>query len=302
LTEAYELYRKHLTALLVTCAVLLAPAFLVQSAAVGLIMAPTAVVGGMADNTARLSQRASEEIQRQLTAAEGDPKKLEQLSREQRKQLEQLSRSMAATGTVAVGGLMAILLGLAAFLLTTAVIYGLAVPLTTGALTIMVADRVTGGSISPGQAWKLMLRRFPSLLGAAVPAFLLVLVGLLFLLIPGLVLSFLFVFVTPVVLLENVGGIAALKRSANLVKANVVQVFIVGIVFSVVNAVASFVAHLFVPSGLFFLENLITDAFMMLLLPFPIVGTVLLYLDIRRQADGLTPQALRAGVDGLQRA
>jgi hypothetical protein len=34
----------------------------------------------------------------------------------------------------------------------------------------------------------------------------------------------------------------------------------------------------------------------------PIIGTVLLYLDIRRQADGLDAQAVHAGIEGLRRA
>jgi len=38
----------------------------------------------------------------------------------------------------------------------------------------------------------------------------------------------------------------------------------------------------------------------MFLMPIPIIGTVLLYLDIRRQADGLDAQGLRAGVDALR--
>jgi hypothetical protein len=40
----------------------------------------------------------------------------------------------------------------------------------------------------------------------------------------------------------------------------------------------------------------------MLLLPIPVIGTVLLYLDIRRQADGLSEQGVRAGIEGLRRA
>jgi hypothetical protein len=282
--------------------VLLVPAVLAQSAAVTLIMAPTMLVESSSRNTSRLAQRTSAEIQRQIEEAKGDPKKLEQLSKQQKQQLEELSKSWAATGSMAVGGMAAILLGLLAFIITIAVTYGLAVPLTTGALTIIVADRVTGGSVTPGQAWKIMLTRLPRLLGATVPAFFLVLGGLLLCLLPGLALSFLFVFVTPVVLLENVGGTSALKRSAALVKANMPQVFIMGIVFSVIRMVASFVAHLFVPSSALFFDNLVSGVLMMLLLPLPIVGTVLLYLDIRRQADGLTEQGLRAGVDGLRRA
>jgi hypothetical protein len=35
----------------------------------------------------------------------------------------------------------------------------------------------------------------------------------------------------------------------------------------------------------------------MLILPIPILGTVLLYLDIRRQTEGLDDRAIRAALD-----
>ena len=120
--------------------------------------------------------------------------------------------------------------------------YGIAIPLTTGALTIIVADRSIGGTAGPGMAYSRLLRRFGKLLSAAIPAFFLVLVGLCFLVIPGVILGFLFVFVTPIALLENVGGIAALKRSVALVKANVPQAAIVCLVFAAIRIVASIMA------------------------------------------------------------
>jgi hypothetical protein len=122
------------------------------------------------------------------------------------------------------------------------------------------------------------------------------------LVIPGLILGFLFVFVAPVVLLENVGGIAALKRSIDLVKANVAQVLVVCIVFAAIRIASSIIAHLFIPRTAFFVDSLVQDALLMFLLPVPIIGTVLLYLDIRRQADGLDDQGVRAGIEGLRRA
>jgi uncharacterized membrane protein len=186
---------------------------------------------------------------------------------------------------------------LLATLVGIALLYGIAVPLTTGALTVIVADRVTGGNAGPGQAYRLLFRRFGKLAAAAAPAFLLVLVGLFFLIIPGLILGFLFVFVTPVVLMENVGGVAALKRSAALVKANVPQVFVVCLVFAVIRVVASILSGLFIPAHFFFLGSLVQDVLLMLIMPIPILGTVLLYLDIRRQAEGVDERTIRAGLD-----
>jgi hypothetical protein len=302
LTEAFQLYQKNLVTLLLTCAILMVPVSLAKSAALALMLAPTAVVEVAAKNTAELSRQTAEQMQRQLQEAQRDPKKMEQMSHDQQKQLEELSRSWATTGTAAVGGLVAVLLGLLATLFGIALMYGVAVPLTTGALTIVVADRATGGNAGPGEAYKVLLRRLGKFLSAWIPAFLLILVGLCLLILPGLIIGFLFMFVAPVVLLENVGGIAALKRSVSLVKANVLQVAVVCLVFAGIRIVASLLSSLFVPRTAIFVGSLVQDVLLLFLMPIPIIGTVLLYLDIRRQADGLDAQGVRAGIEGLRRA
>jgi uncharacterized membrane protein len=302
LGEAMQLYQKHLATLLLTCAVLMGPVSVVKSGATALILAPTMAVEVSAKNAERLSQRTAEQFQRQLQEAQRDPNKWQQTSRDQQKQMEELSKAWATTGTAAVGVLMAFFLGLLALVLGVALMYGVAVPLTTGALTIIVADRATGGNAGIGQAFALLFGRLGKLLGAWIPAFFFVVLGLFFLVIPGLVLGFLFVFVTPVVLLENVGGMAALKRSVALVKANVGQVLIMCLIFAAIRIVSRITAHLFIPHSALFLGSLVEDALLILPMPVPIIGTVLLYLDIRRQADGLDEQGLRAGIEGLKRA
>jgi hypothetical protein len=294
LTEAFQLYQKHIGTLLLTCAILLVPVSLAKSAAVALILAPTAVVDVAATRAQTLSQRTAQDLQRQLQ--ETDPKKREALARDQQKEMQDLQQAWVTTGTAAVGGLMAIVLGLVAALIGIAVMYGIAIPLTTGALTIIVADRSIGGTAGPGMAYSRLLRRFGKLLSAAIPAFFLVLVGLCFLVIPGVILGFLFVFVTPIVLLENVGGIAALKRSVALVKANVPQVAIVCLVFAAIRIVASIMSGIFVSRSALFVGGLVQDALTILILPIPILGTVLLYLDIRRQTEGLDDAGIRAAL------
>ena len=294
LTEAFQLYQKNLGTLLLTCAILLVPVSLAKSAAMALILAPTVMVDAAASHAQQVSQQAAKDLQRQLQ--ETDPKKRQELVKQQQKEMQDLQQAWATTGTAAVGGLMAILLGLFAALIGIAVMYGIAIPLTTGALTIIVADRSTGGNAGPGKAYGKLMRRFGALLSAAIPAFFLVLVGLFFLVIPGLIIGFLFVFVTPVVLLENVGGIAALKRSVALVKANVAQVAIVCLVFAGIRIVASILGGIFVPRSAIFLGSFVQDALLMLTLPIPILGTVLLYLDIRRQTEGLDDRAIQAAL------
>jgi uncharacterized membrane protein len=295
LTEAFQLYQKHIGVLLLTCAVLLVPISLAKAAALGLILAPTMAVDVAAEHARQVSERTAQDLQRQLK--ETDPKKRQELARQDQKALQDLQREWAVTGTAAVGGLLAILLGLLAAVVGIVLMYGIAIPLTMGALTVIIADRITGGTAGPGKGFGQVFRRFGKLVSAGIPAFLLVMVGLFLLVIPGLIVGFLFVFVTPVVLLENVGGIAALKRSAALVKANIPQVAVVMLVFAAIRIVTSLTAGLLIPAGAFFVGSLVQDALLMFILPIPILGTVLLYLDIRRQAEGLDERAIRASLD-----
>ncbi len=73
------------------------------------------------------------------------------------------------------------------------------------------------------------------------------------------------------------------------------------LVFAGIRIVASLMAGFIIPRTAFFIDSLVQDAVLMFLLPVPIIGTVLLYLDIRRQADGLDDQGIRVGIDGLRR-
>jgi hypothetical protein len=306
LAEALALYQKNLGALLLTCAILIGPVALLKSAAVALILAPTAVAQLSANNMHALSERTAADIRREALEAQRDPKRWQENARdrqrEQQKEMEDLSKAWATTGTTVVSGLVAVLLGLLAVIVGIALMYGIAVPLTTGALTILVADRATGGALGPMEAYGLLFRRFGKLMSAVIPAFLFVLLGFCFFVIPGLVLGFLFVFATPVVLLENVGGIEALKRSVDLVKANASQVFVVCLVFALLRFFSSITAHIFIPSSAFFLGSLVQDVILLFLMPVPIIGTVLLYLDIRRQTGNLDDRSLRSGIDGLRTA
>jgi len=293
LAAAFGLYRKNLVALVATCAVLVAPFALVHAAITALLLAPTVAVHATASDRVRVSEAAAERLRRDVEEAQRDPDRAQQLQRDEQKQLQDLSRAWTATEAAAVGGLAAIALAVLAILVGIAIQYGIAVPLTTAALTVIVADRVVGGTLGPAQAYRKVASRLPALLTAAIPAFLLVLFGLCLLVIPGLVLGLLLVFVTPVVMIENLGGIAALRRSATLVKANVLQVLAVGLVFAAIRLVASIFATAIVPRTALFAESLVQDLLLLFLLPIPIVGTVLVYLDVRRQTEGLDERRIR---------
>ena len=59
--------------------------------------------------------------------------------------------------------------------------------------------------------------------------------GMILLVIPGIIAAFWFSLTTQVVVVERVSGVAALKRSRNLMRGNVGTVFVLGIVLGMIS-------------------------------------------------------------------
>jgi hypothetical protein len=200
------------------------------------------------------------------------------------------------------GGLSVYLLGALGTMMTAFFLYGIIVPLTNAALTISVADRVLGGHAEWREVWMLLFRRLGKLMSAVIPAAFLVAIGCVFFLIPGLVLALLFAFLSPVVLIEGIGGRAALERSVALVRSDWLRVTLVVLVFGLLRGIAQVVASALVPQSAIFASSLFGDLITMVLLPVPVLGMVLLYFDVRRKRDNFTPDNLRADLEALKTA
>jgi hypothetical protein len=299
LKQAMELYRAHAKVFLITAAILFVPGSFVSSCALSLVLAPVMASAPATEQAAQRLARDSEEFARraQEAAARGqaDQRAVDQSA-------QKLGRDATDLASTAVGGFVIILLGLLGWAVTALVLYAVVLPLTQGALTIAVADRILGGSADWRQHWSLLFRR----LGLVIPTLILMIVILVpayfFFMVPGLVLSFLFTFTMPVVLIEGVGGMEALKRSYTLVRSDWLRTAIMLVVFGILQAISHHVASLFVPHGALFFGNFLGDILWLLLLPIPIIGTVLLYFDLRRKVEGLTEDNLRAELETLRPA
>ena len=146
----------------------------------------------------------------------------------------------------------------------------------------------------------LLFRRLGKLLTAVLPAAFFVALGTVMFLIPGLVLALFFAFVSPVVLIEGLGGRDALRRSTDLVRSDWLRVALVVAVFGVIRALATMIAHLVVPHGAIFVDSLVADLITMVGLPIPVLGAVLLYFDVRRKQERFTHDTLRAELAALK--
>ena len=299
LKEAWDLYRKHARALLLTCAVLFVPAAIVKSCAVSTILGPSLAASAALDAKAQqeLSLGASNEALQRAYETHADAATLAKLRAEHTHLLETFASTGALGG--AMGGFTVMMLTFLGSMVTF-FIYCVAIPLTNGALTIAVADRVLGGNAAWREVWMLLFRRLGPLLTAVIPAALITAFGFVLFVIPGVILGLLFSFVSPVVLIEGKRGREALRRSVELVSADWLRVAIMIVVFVVLRWIAQLVAGALLPTSAIFVGSLFGDLVTMLFLPLPVLGMVLLYFDIRRKRDGFTDARLRADLEALK--
>jgi hypothetical protein len=300
LKEAFALYKKHAKVFLMTAAILYVPASLLASLGLAALTVPATVGASQLEASAERMARRQEELARRMSDQMANGQLDARQMAETMKGME--AEAAAATALVggAMGGVMVMLLGLLAWVLVAALLYATVIPLTSGALTIAIADRILGGTATWREHWGLLVRRIGPLVSALVPAAILCTIGFFFLVIPGLVLSFFFAFVPIVVIVEKTGGVAALKRSYALVKSDWLRVALVFLTFGAINWLAHVIGGMLIPGRSVFLSHLAGDLLSLALLPVPLLGAVLLYLDIRRKSEGMEPDGLRDELAALR--
>jgi hypothetical protein len=72
----------------------------------------------------------------------------------------------------------------------------------------------------------------------------------------------------------------------------------------IANIVGSAIAHrvgrIFVPSSALFLGNFLGDLLWLVIMPVPVITSVLLYFDLRRKLDGLDDDHMKAELETLR--
>lgn len=178
----------------------------------------------------------------------------------------------------------------------------------TGMLVVVVSDDVVGRQAPAAEVWRRVRPRVWALLVAATIAGITPFVGLVFLVVPGLILWAAWALTTPALVLEGLGPFAALRRSWQLAWPDLVRVWwvrtlsvllgtliqlLIAVPFAVVGAVVVEVAGGGDDSGsvvavivllLGVLGAIIAGS---LTAPFLAGVLALLYLDRRMRAEGL---------------
>jgi hypothetical protein len=199
---------------------------------------------------------------------------------------------------LSAGALVAGLIGLAVTFLLLIV----AQQLANGALIKAVSESYLGGDASVGECYAAVLPRVLTLLVASFAVGILVLLGLILCIVPGVILMLLFAVVTPVIVVEDVGISSSLSRSKALVSGNMGKVFavvfvaalIVWIVNLLFQRVGIFVAVRAIssPAAAGLVAGLIAMVGQILAVPISATAIVLLYYDLRIRKEGFDLEML----------
>ena len=296
LVEAFKLYRAHARPLLLICALLFVPASLAKSCVMSAILGPKLAAGSPAE-IAALARAADASGHALADAYEhnADPATITRLQHENQARLADVARLADGPGRITLW-----FLGVLATLVST-LAFGVAVPLISGAITVAVADRLTGGAAGWVETWMLVLRRAGPLLATIVPAAGLIAIGLVLWVIPGLVVAFCFALVAQVAVIEGLKGAPALRRSVELVGADWLRIALLLAVFGALTWAARLLADLVVPDSAVFMTQLIGDLLTLAVMPLPLIAAALLYFDLRRRRDGFGDDGVRAALASLRR-
>ena len=171
----------------------------------------------------------------------------------------------------------------------------LVIPIANAALVRIVAHAYLGKNTSTGDA-------VGSAFGLLLPLYwtwiiltIAVMGGMILLVIPGIIAAFWFSLTTQVVVVERVSGVAALKRSRNLMRGNVGTVFVLGIVLGMIS-IGMQVGSQFIPQ--IHAKNLAAVLINCVFTIFSSVAMVVFYFSCRCKNEHFDLQLLAQNVAG----
>jgi len=164
-------------------------------------------------------------------------------------------------------------------------------PIVTAAATFAVGELYLGRSPSFADALRVSFAIILPLLGTSLLAWLCIAGGFVLLIVPGVYLAFAFILIRQIMVLERVFGVAALRRSRELMRGNLWRgagILFVGVLIANVLAGVLQLALRFVP----FIGPLATGLAQAASAAYVSTVGVLLYFDIRCRKEGFDVEHL----------
>lgn len=111
----------------------------------------------------------------------------------------------------------------------------LIVPITNAAMVFAIAGKYLDQPVSIGQAYKQALARILGLLWTWFLVGMAIMGGMFLCIVPGILAAFWFGLATQVVVIEGTSGFPALKRSRALMKGNIANLFVLGLLIGAIS-------------------------------------------------------------------
>lgn len=160
--------------------------------------------------------------------------------------------------------------------------------ITGGTVVKCVSDVLEKGTANLQDGFRFALSKLPSLIGAQLLTSILIGIGLMLLLVPGIIFAIMFSLTIPVVIIEQVGAFESLGRSKRLVKNRWGTTFALLLVLYIIVLIVGWISIVVVtPFGSSFgpfssiVSNMVSNLIASLVSPILPIGTTLLYYSMR---------------------
>lgn len=168
-------------------------------------------------------------------------------------------------------------------------------PLCIGALVHSISAGYLGEELGAVDSFRRALPRLLRLILAQFLATIVVMIGLVLLVVPGVIFSLWFLVLAPVAMLEQRGVTGTLKRSRELMRGNTGKGFAVSLVLGFVGVIfanVTVVCVALVPWPHPFLQAFATQVANCLILPIQTAPYILLYYDLRIRKEAFDLERL----------
>ncbi len=161
--------------------------------------------------------------------------------------------------------------------------------IANGVCVKCASDLIEKGKASLGESFNFTVTKLLSLLVAALITGILIVLGFLALIVPGIILYIMFYLVVPTIVIENIGAFDSLSRSRKLVNNRWLKTFVLSLILGLIISFVTFIGSLIgAPLGIYrwFLSSIIV-AFVQPIAPISL--TVYYYSMLAKEKQMLPP-------------
>ncbi len=175
--------------------------------------------------------------------------------------------------------------------------------LCNGALIKSISESYLGNEVTVSESYRFILPKLGTLIWASILVGLVVMVGFVLLIVPGIIFLLVYYLTIPAIVLENLKARQGMGRSKLLVKGNLGKVFVIGLVVILIGII---VGQVFEYLGGFLVQaaavtDLKTSILIgqmssligqVLVMPIGAAAVILLYYDMRIRKEGFDLEML----------